>query len=198
MKRAETRGYEMTARAESTAHTAGRILDATAAAFWDEPADDPSLDVIAERAGVSVRTVIRRFGSKEQLLVAAADRERQRVVDQRASAPIGDVFGAVHVLMDHYEEFGEKVLRLLAAQETVPGLRPIVEQGRDVHRQWCQRVFAPCLADLEPVESRRRIAQFVAICDVYTWKLLRLDAGLSRRQAEVALAEMLTPFTKES
>jgi hypothetical protein len=100
--------------------------------------------------------------------------------------------------MDHYEEFGEKVLRLLAAQEAVPGLRPIVDQGRDVHRQWCQRVFAPCLADLKPVERRRRMAQFVAICDVYTWKLLRLDAGLSRRQAAVALVEMLTPFTKES
>jgi hypothetical protein len=42
------------------------------------------------------------------------------------------------------------------------------------------------------------MAQFVAICDVYTWKLLRLDAGLSRRQAAVALVEMLTPFTKES
>ncbi len=198
MKTAATRGYEMTARAESTAQTAGRILDATTAAFWDQPADDLSLEVIAERAGVSVRTVIRRFGSKEQLLVAAADRERQRVVDQRASAPIGDVSGAVQVLMDHYEEFGEKVLRLLAAEAAVPGLRPIVEQGRDVHRRWCQRVFAPCLADLKGADRRRRLAQFVAICDVYTWKLLRLDAGLSRRSTEVALTEMLTPFTKES
>ena len=32
------------------------------------------------------------------------------------------------------------------------------------------------------------------MCDVYTWKLLRLDAGLSRRQTQIALHELLGPL----
>ncbi|MEA2331317.1 MAG: hypothetical protein QOH58_1455, partial [Thermoleophilaceae bacterium] len=44
------------------------------------------------------------------------------------------------------------------------------------------------------VERDRRLAQLVAVCDVYTWKLLRRGAGLSRRQTELALAELLEPL----
>jgi hypothetical protein len=44
---------------------------------------------------------------------------------------------------------------------------------------------------------RRRLAQLVAICDVYVWKLLRRDARLSRKQTELALIEMLTPLIEE-
>ena len=40
--------------------------------------------------------------------------------------------------------------------------------------------------------------QLVAVCDVYTWKLLRRDSGLSRRQAATALLELLQPLTQSS
>ena len=39
-----------------------------------------------------------------------------------------------------------------------------------------------------------RLAQLVAICDVYTWKLLRRDAGLDRPTTERAILEMLRPL----
>jgi hypothetical protein len=48
------------------------------------------------------------------------------------------------------------------------------------------------------LERERRLAQFVAICDVYTWKLLRRDAGLSRRQTELAVTELLNPLLEAS
>jgi hypothetical protein len=67
------------------------------------------------------------------------------------------------------------------------------------HREWCARVFASALADLLPTSRRqRRLAQLVAICDVYTWKLLRRDARLSRRQTELALVELLNPLLEGS
>ena len=59
------------------------------------------------------------------------------------------------------------------------------------------RVFAGPLVGLEPRDRKRRLAEVVAICDVYMWKLLRRDAGLSRDQTELALIELLTPLTKE-
>ena len=187
----------MQARAQSAELTGQRILQAAVDIFWERPRVEVSLDDVADRAGVSTRTVLRRFGTKEQLLTAAAQWSGRRVEQQRGQATVGDVQGSVAVLMDHYEEYGERVLRLLAAETEVPALTPIVDGGRDVHLAWCRRVFAPYLEHGSAVDRKRRLAQFVALCDVYTWKLLRLDSGLSRPQTERALVEMLTPLTKE-
>jgi AcrR family transcriptional regulator len=188
----------MVARAEAAAATAERILDAAVEIFWERPTDQISLDGVAARAEVSVQTVIRRFGGKEGLLSAAAERESQRVSSQRDRAPVGDTAGAITVVVDHYEALGDRVLKLLAEEERVPALREIADRGRAFHRDWCARVFAPALDGLARVERQRRLAQLVAICDVYTWKLLRRDAGLSRRQTELALVELLNPILEAS
>jgi hypothetical protein len=71
-------------------------------------------------------------------------------------------------------------------------------EGRVAHREWCARVFAPYLAPLRGADRTRRLAQLVAVCDVYTWKLLRRDAGLSQRQVVTALVELLEPLTTAS
>jgi len=196
MKSAEAtrRPYKMVARAESAAATRERIIDAAVEAFWERPGEEVSLDELARRAGVTVQTVIRRFGGREGLFVAAAEREAGRVRRQRDEAPVGDLSAAVRVLLDHYEAMGDRVLRLLADEERLPGLREVAEQGRILHRDWCARVFAPALDGRVGVQRRRRLAQFVAVCDVYTWKLLRRDGGLSRRQTELALVELLEPL----
>lgn len=181
----------MVARAASAEATGERILDATLAGFWELPADRFSLEEVARRAGVSVQTVIRRFGGRNGLLAAAADRETEKVRNQRDEAPVGDTTEAVRVLVDHYESLGGRVLKMLAEEERVPGLRQIADRGRSLHRQWCARVFAPALADRTGADRRRLLAQLVAVCDVYTWKLLRRDSALSRRQTELALVELL-------
>jgi AcrR family transcriptional regulator len=188
----------MVARAQSAAATGERILDAAIEVFWELPTDQVSLEEVARRAGVTVQTVIRRFGGKEGLLTAAGERQAERVRRQREQAPVGDVRAAVRVLVDHYEELGERVLKLLAEEQRVPALREITDRGRALHRQWCERVFAPALAASNGLERQRRLAQLVAVCDVYTWKLLRLDCGLSRRQTELALVELLEPMLEES
>ena len=188
----------MVARSQAAAATAERIVDAAVEVFWVRPTDQISLDEVARRADVSVQTVIRRFGSKDRLLAAAAQREAQRVRREREGAPVGDVPGAVHVLVDHYEAMGDRVLRMLAEEQRVPGLREIVDLGRALHRDWCARVFAPALANLTGIDRQRRLAQIVAVCDVYTWKLLRRDAHLSRRQTELALVELLNPILEGS
>jgi AcrR family transcriptional regulator len=188
----------MAARAESAAATGERILDAAVEAFWELSGKPISLEEVARRAGVSVQTVIRRFGGRDGLIAAAAAREAEKVNRQRARAPVGDVAGAVRVLVDHYEDMGDRVVRLLAEEEHTPGVRDVVERGRALHREWCARVFASAIDGRAGIERDRRLAQLVAICDVYTWKLLRRDAGLSRRQTELALVELLTPLLKEA
>lgn len=196
MKLTTRRSYNMRARAEAVAATRDRILDATVATFWDSPSMDVPLDEVAARAGVSVQTVIRHFGSKSGLFEAAGRRERARIVQQRDEAPAGDVRRAIRVLMDHYEELGDRVIRLLAEEHRTPALSEVVEVGRSSHRSWCERVFASTLTHRVGVDRGRRLAQLIAICDVYTWKLLRKDAGLSRRQTEIAVFEMLEPLVE--
>jgi AcrR family transcriptional regulator len=188
---ATKRPYRMTARAEGVRATGERILDATEELFWSGPVDRMSLDAVAKRAGVTVQTVLRRYGSKDGLVAATAARAADRVRRQRDEAPVGNVAGAVTNLLEHYEEMGEHALRLLAEESGSPLMAEIAESGRELHRRWVERTFAPQLASLRGSARTRRRAQLIAVTDVYMWKLLRRDAGLSRRQVEQAMRELI-------
>ncbi|MGM9473770.1 TetR/AcrR family transcriptional regulator [Pseudarthrobacter sp. YS3] len=189
------RPYRMGARSESAAATGEAILDAVTEIFWEQPSDQIRLDEVAARSGVTVQTVLRRFGNKEKLFAAAAERQSNLVRQARAKVTPGDVAGAVANLLDHYELMGVRVLRMLAEEERLPAIKGLADEGRLFHRQWCEHAFAPFLPSRRGSVRTRRTAQLVTICDVDTWKLLRLDSGLSRRQTEQALLEMLAPFT---
>ena len=188
------RRYRMTARADAAAATRERILEAAVAVLWERPLVDISLEEVARRAGVSLPTVIRRFGDKAGLFAAAVEREYERVRQQRDEASVGDVRAAVRILVDHYEELGDAVLRLLAAESQVSGLSEIADRGRAYHTAWSERVFAPALTGLEGEERVRRLAEFIALTDVYLWKVLRRDRELTRSQTELALCELIEPL----
>lgn len=185
------RPYRMRARADAAAATGERILDVAVELFWEHPGTDISLDEVARRAGVSVQTVIRRFGGKDGLVAAGGEREGARIAAQRFQATPGDVAGAVSVLIDHYEEFGDRVVRMLAEEQRVAALAVVADRGRELHRDWCTRMFADALQRRTGADRQRLLAQLVAVCDVYTWKLLRRDSRLSRRQTELAIRELL-------
>lgn len=191
----ETRAYVMRERARSTAETGERILAAATELFLEVPYPQLTLAAVAARAGVTVQTVIRRFADKEGLIAAAAARGSDAVRAQRDEAVVGDVRGAVDNLVEHYEQAGDIALRLLAEEESSATIGAVTRSGRELHRAWCARVFGPFLEGLDGVERDRRLAQLVAVCDVYTWKLLRRDASLSRRQVTIALLELLEPLT---
>ena len=164
----------MGARAEATAATRDRILDAATAHFLERWYDEVTLSAIAADAGVTQQTVINHFGSKEGLLAAAVERigpERHR----RGS----DRLDPVERVVADYELGGDAVIRLLALEERVPALHPLLEIGRASHRTWLEETFG----DRLPRAKARRdvgLAALVAATDAYTWKLLRRDIGLSR------------------
>ena len=184
----------MGARADAARATAERILDAALEVFWEQPTASFSLEEVAQRAGVTKQTVLRRFGSRSQLFAAAAQREVARVEAERGDVEPGDASGAIRAIAAHYERIGDKVLRLLAEEGRDRTLAAEAERGRVLHRRWCEGAFAPALEPLRGAERARRLAQLVAVTDVYTWKLLRRDAGLSRRQTELAMRELLEPL----
>src|ERR671916_1028597 len=192
------RPYQMRVRAEAAAETGRRILEAVIELHTERFFDQVSFEDIAERAGVTVQTVIRRFGSKERLIEAAAEEGNRQVMHQRNQAPIGDIEGALKNLIDHYEQWGDSVMRLLAQEERVPAFRSVTDAGRALHYEWVERTFAPLLAERTGTARRRLSAELIAICDVYFWKLLRRDMGLSREQTELALKETILALKGEA
>jgi AcrR family transcriptional regulator len=185
------RTYRMAARAAAARATAERIVDAAIDAFWERPSDEISLEEVARRAGVTKQTVLRRFDSKAGLMAAAGERALARVREERGDVAAGDLAGAVRTLVAHYERTGDHVIRMLAEEIRNPALRVIADRGRAYHAEWCEHVFAAALGESGSVERDRRLAQLIAVTDVYTWKLLRRDRGLSRPQTESALRELL-------
>lgn len=189
--RTAKRPYRMVARAESAHATGSRVLDVAVALFTHKPYVDVSIEDIAQRAHVTKRTVLRRFGSKEALFLAAMERGGRDEMRARDAAPVGDVAAAVENLVAHYERWGANRLRLLSQEDRIAVVAEDVEAGRRYHWSWVERTFAPLVGGLRGAARKRRIAALVALTDVYTWKLLRRDLGLSRVDTERTLVELI-------
>ena len=170
------RTYRMTARADAVAETRARIIDAVVALHEHRVSSDISLGDIAGEAGVSVQTVLRHFGSRDGLLEAALERVTAAVEDERRSEA-GDVAGAVRAVVDHYEHRGDGVLLLLAQEGSEAFAAHVTSNGRRMHRRWVQESFGPLLP--HGAAREEAVDLLVVATDVYTWKLLRRDRGLS-------------------
>lgn len=192
------RPYRMVARADAARATGSRVLDVAVELFTDKPYEDVSLEEIARRAQVTKRTVLRRFGSKEALFLTAMERAGREEMRARDAAPVGDLAGAVANVVEHYERWGANRLRLLAQEDRIAVVAEDVEAGRRYHWSWVQRTFAPLIDGLEGAARKRRIAALVTLTDVYTWKLLRRDLGLSRADTERTLVELISKLEGES
>jgi AcrR family transcriptional regulator len=181
----------MRTRADAAAATGARVLAAARERFVAQAYDEITLDEIAADSGVTVQTVLRRFGSKEGVARAIFERAQSEVMSGRDQAPAGDVAGAVANLVEHYDKVGAEVLQLLRQELRVPVFAEVTAFGRAYHLQWVERVFAPWLDNRSGADRKRLQAQLVAICDVYTWYLLRIQCGLSRRATEQSIRELI-------
>jgi AcrR family transcriptional regulator len=185
-----TRTYRQTRRADAAERTRGAMLDAARELFRADPQLDPSLDAVAARAGVSTRTVIRQFGSKEGLMEAAIAAGVEAAKTTRHAEP-GDVEGAVRAIVAHYEAMGDDVMRWLALAERRPFVRVVTERGTESHLEWVEAVFAPDLEGLPRGERRARRAALATATDVYVWHLLRRREGLGREATRSAMLRLV-------
>ena len=181
------RPYQMKARAQAAQATAQAIIAAARLSFAERPYDQVSLPVIAQRAGVTVQTVLRRFGSKEDLFAAAAHQRSGQIRADREAAPPGDL---TH-LVAHYERWGDEQAHLLGQEARVAAIRAITDAGRRYHREWVTGAYGPTLATLPPATRRRKLAQLTAVTDLATWRLLRRELGLSPDQTTTAIRELV-------
>ena len=180
------RSYTMRARAVSAEATRQRILEVAVSLLSTRFRSEIRLEHVAVKAHVTVQTVINVFGGKSRLLDEALAGLLRKVRAQRLRAAPGDLPCGIAALVDHYECFGDLVLRNLAEEAD----RELIETGRAGHRRWVQRQFAPQIDRLDAEHRRATVDALVCVCDVYSWKLLRRDMGRSRGETEATMLAM--------
>ena len=181
----------MATRAAAVEATRERILDAACDAFLASWYQDVTIRDVAAAADVALQTVVNHFGTKEALYGAAVERISDAIEARRYDVEPGDVDGAVAALIDDYDRTGDFTLRTLAEEGRLALVEPGLTRGRRGHQDWVEHVFSRAFTGLRGSARRRRLAQLVAVTDVYTWKLLRRDKGLSRDQTVLAVRELV-------
>ncbi len=194
------RTYTMRARAESAARTREEILDAVIALSRERLSLEIVLADVAERAGVSVQTVLRQFGSRQGLFEQAQARRVAQVRAERKT-PVGDAAAAVSTIVAFYDRLGQWSLRLQGQEHSDRLSRQTVELGRRVHREWVEEVFDPQLSGRR--DRAELVDLLVVATDLLTWKILRRDGGMDRpttckRMLRLVQAVLQTPSARRS
>src|SRR5580698_1197969 len=188
--------YNMTARAAKAEATKARICGSAVALYRQLPIDEFTLEAVAERAQTTVQTILRIFGSKDELIYAALAEMAAGGVFLKPSAP-GDVKAAVSVFFDIYEGMGDLVIERLNEERRRPALKTMLDQGRENHRDGVKTALAPQLERVHGAARTQLLAALTIITDVYVWKLLRRDMSLGRSAAEAIVRKMILGVIKQ-
>jgi AcrR family transcriptional regulator len=181
----------MVARAQATEQTRRQIIEAATTLFGQRPFDLVSLADVARASDLALATVVRQFETKEQLFAAAVADASQVLEAQVDGMPENNPAAAVRRGLEGYERFGDAIVRLLAQEDRLPVVREVTEHGRREHARWVNRAFSGVLKGLDTRRRKVRLAQLMAATDVLFWKVLRRDLGLSRRETEQAIREIV-------
>ena len=196
-KQEATREYKQVERAKAQERTREALIAAATDEFFEGNWLKTSLDSLSRRAGVTRQTLLRHFGSKDGLLMQSLMRGASQVRDQRWSTPTTDIPGAVENVIEHYEEWGERSVRIGAWQRGPTVLALFANAARQIHYDWVEHAFAPWLEPLDDETRARRQATLIVLCDVQTWWILSNDLGLPRREVHAILTEQIERTLEE-
>lgn len=180
----------MQARSAAAADTREAIVQAALHTFMTEHSFSIALEPVARRAGVSTKTLLRHFGSRDNLIETAWRRAYQDVLAERTTPP-DDPDAALSILIAHYEVRGLTALGVLAEEGDDPRAKRMNDAGRSGHRAWVEEVFRSQLP-LDGPDRNRALDALVVVTDVYAWKLLRLDRALSVDEVHDRMTLMTT------
>lgn len=191
------RPYKQGARALAQQRTRKALLSVALDEFYAGRWQQVSLEALAKSAKVTKQTLLRHFGSKEELLLQALVQGVQQVLDERWSAPQGDIEGIVENVLSHYEVWGERARHIGAWQSGPEALAGISQAGRQLHYDWVEYAFAPQLKGLRGKARKRRRAALIVLCDVQTWWILAHDLKLPRSEVGAILTNLIEDLLDE-
>ena len=196
MRLKTTRKYEMSVRAKAAETTSVEIIRVVGKLWMKYSIHEITLQMVAQNAGVTVMTILRKYGSKEGLFDAAIGVDTAGIQDVRKESQPGNISQAISMLMKEYEYSGPAVIRTLAVENDLPVAAKILKKGRELHKEWCQRIFTQYLPASNDKEYQIMLGAFYAATDVYKWKLLRKDLGYSEEETEKILIKTVRGIIK--
>lgn len=188
------RKYEQSARREAVLARRQRVIDTLLATGRRVAYDEITLELLAEGAGVSVRTITRLFGSKEGIFRALMESGAAREISRRVAVP-GDIPSIVAVLSERYEATSDVEMRNISLQDSTPLFAEWIQEARAAHLEWLATMFAPWLPEKGPLRTERLMALFGAT-EIYVWFSVRRRLRHGRKIADSVMTETLTALVE--
>lgn len=153
----------------------------------------PTAQQVAQRSGVSLRSVFRYFDDLDAMAHAAISTFVERNIDALIfsppppGTPLEDRIGQwCRFRADGLEVTGTSQLAALERARRQPTLRAIIEQLRHQSAATVGEVFAPELAELAPEVRERTTALLHSVTIIEVWVNLRHRLGLSAEATAAA------------
>lgn len=156
-----------------------------------EGVERPGAADVAERAGVSVRSVFRHFDDLESLLAVAVARQWERVEANLAELPTeGPVDERVRALCARRARAFEDLLTVRRAAEQHRRTSPTVAEALGRARRRLRDQLVEVLGDDAPTGdgAPERLLALEAALSPGAWHQYRMDQGCSPLRAEQAMA----------
>ena len=172
------------------------VVDAMLA-LYDEGRFDPSSDEIAERAGLSPRSLFRYFDDLDDLVRVTIARQYERVrplaeLDLSPTGPTGErVTRLVRSRLRTYDAIASvgKVSRARAMVQ--PLLAEQLTQARTFWRRQIEVLFGPEFTAMGPARATAVLSVIDVLTSFESVMLMRDDQGLARALIESALTDSL-------
>lgn len=183
------RSYRLGKRATDVDERRAAAVEAAFAVWSELGFDGVTLQGVADRAGLSLKSVVRYFGTKEGLFRACLEVSVAREQGMR-DVPAGDVAAVVRTLSERYEAIAERIVRNAEIEFRYPVMAEWVARVRASHTEWLARAFAPWLPTSGRVRKERLGALFWAT-EIRSWWALRHALGHDRASTERVMRSML-------
>ncbi len=176
------RKYELGKRTEAIEETRRRIIDATFDLHRDKGVVATSMQDVAERADVALRTVYNRYPTIDDLVAGCTNR-----VISLLSPPTPDIFGGLDTFEERMRRLVEELFAMYergsamievarCEQCEVAGLADYVASEAAMREELVREALRP----LKP--HGRTVREATALADFYVWKAFT-QQNLTTRQA---------------
>lgn len=192
------RSYNNKSRAKKAVDTKDEIMNAFSLLWMEYSLNDITLQLIADKANVTTRTILRKFGSKENLVEECLISNATTVQEERGNELDGGIGQALKMLLKNYEKMGDAAIRTINLESELEIARKIGEAGRKVHRAWCKKVFAQYLPPEGGDTYERDLTAFIASTEIYLWKLMRKDLKMSEEETFAVFKRMINGLVLKS
>jgi AcrR family transcriptional regulator len=161
----------------------------------------PTAPQVAERAGVSLRSVFQHFADMEGLYATVAERQIERIMSTVRRVPRdGPVADRVVAFVAERARMHEAVTPVRRAALHVEPLSPEIakrlQSVRQLGRKEVDRVFAIELSSRTAPQRRELAEALTAAASWSAWETLRAHQGLSVAQARRVMQRTVTALLK--